>query len=47
MSYDKLDKEATREAKALNWMKKNVKSKIPKKHSKVLGIRGSQFWRAR
>ena len=42
---DNFDKEATKEAKALSWMVKNVKSKIPRIKSKIFGVRGSQFWK--
>jgi len=42
---DNFDKEATKEAKALSWMVKNVKTKIPRIKSKIFGVKGSQFWR--
>jgi len=44
-TFTKEDEEATREAKALSWMSKNIKTKVPKIKSKIFGVKGSQFWR--
>jgi len=46
-NYNEDDKKAAREAEALAWTKKNLRTKTPRKKSDILGVRGSQFWKVK
>lgn len=46
---DIFDQQSEKESKALTWTKENLKTEHSKPYhkSKILGVKGSQFWRVK